>query len=75
MLTAYTNGKIFTGEAIENNKAVLTDNEVIVGIVNADAIPSQYRAEDLKGFTLAPAFIDMQIYGGNGKLFSHEITV
>jgi N-acetylglucosamine-6-phosphate deacetylase len=75
MYTAYTNGKIFTGESIENNKAVLTDNEVIVDIVNADAIPTQYRREDLNGFILAPAFIDMQIYGGNGKLFSHELTV
>ena len=69
MLTAYTNGKIFTGETIENNKAVLTDNDVIVGLVNADHIPTQYSTEDLKGFTLAPAFVDMQIYGGNGKLF------
>lgn len=75
MLTAYTNGKIFTGEIIENNKAVLTDKDVIVGLTNADNIPSQYRMEDLKGFTLAPAFIDMQIYGGNGKLFSHELSV
>lgn len=75
MFTAYTNGKIFTGETIENNKAVLTDNDIIVGLVSADNIPSQYRAEDLKGYTLAPAFIDMQIYGGNGKLFSHDLSV
>jgi N-acetylglucosamine-6-phosphate deacetylase len=75
MFTAYTNGKIFTGETIENNKAVLTDNDVIVGLVSADQIPSQYRAEDLKGFTLAPAFVDMQIYGGNGKLFSQDLSI
>jgi N-acetylglucosamine-6-phosphate deacetylase len=75
MFTAYTNGKIFTGENIENGKAVLTDNETIVGLVNADSIPSQYRREDLKGFTLAPAFVDLQIYGGNKKLFSHDLSV
>ncbi|HEX6431442.1 MAG TPA: N-acetylglucosamine-6-phosphate deacetylase, partial [Niastella sp.] len=75
MFTAYTNGKIFTGETIENNKAVLIDKNVIVGLVNADNIPSQYSSEDLKGFTMAPAFIDMQIYGGNGKLFSHELSI
>src|SRR5688572_26551836 len=75
MYTAYTNGKIFTGESIENNKAVLTDNDVIVGLVNADNIPTQYRAEDLKGFTLSPAFIDMQIYGGKGKLFSQDLSI
>ena len=75
MFTAYTNGKIFTGETIESNKAVLIDKNVIVGLVNADNIPSQYSSEDLKGFTMAPAFIDMQIYGGNGKLFSHELSI
>src|SRR6266487_373898 len=75
MFTAYTNGKIFTGEVIAYNKAVLTDGDVIVGIVNGEAIPSQYRTEDLKGFALAPAFVDLQIYGGNGKLFSHELSV
>jgi len=75
MFTAYTNGKIFTGDKIENGKAVLTDNEVVVGLVNADSIPSQYRIEDLNGFTLAPAFVDLQIYGGNGKLFSQELSV
>jgi N-acetylglucosamine-6-phosphate deacetylase len=75
MFTAYTNGKIFTGDVIETNKAVLTDGDVIVGITEANNIPSQYMPEDLKGFTLAPAFIDMQIYGGNGKLFSHELSV
>jgi N-acetylglucosamine-6-phosphate deacetylase len=75
MFTAYTNGKIFTGDNIENGKAVLTDNDVIVGLVNADSIPSQYRQEDLKEFTMAPAFVDLQIYGGNGKLFSQELSV
>ncbi|WP_207511242.1 N-acetylglucosamine-6-phosphate deacetylase [Longitalea luteola] len=75
MSTAYTNGKIFTGKRIEENKAVLTDNDEIVALVNADEIPSQYSIEDLSGFTLAPAFIDLQIYGGNGKLFSHELSV
>jgi N-acetylglucosamine-6-phosphate deacetylase len=75
MFTAYTNGKIFTGNAIESNKAVLTDDDVIVGITEADNIPSKYMAEDLKGFTLAPAFIDLQIYGGNGKMFSHDLSV
>ena len=75
MLTAYTNGKIFTGDSMEINKAVLTDNDVVVGITTADAIPSQYVQVDLKGNTIAPAFIDMQIYGGNGKLFSQELSV
>jgi len=75
MFTAYTNGKIFTGNGFEINKAILTDNDTIVGLTEANTIPSKYRIEDLKGFTIAPAFIDLQIYGGNGKLFSHDLSV
>lgn len=75
MLTAYTNAKVFTGQKIETGKAVLTDNNTITGIVPEKEIPSQYMQVDLKGFTLAPAFVDMQIYGGNGKLFSQELSI
>lgn len=75
MFAAYTNGRIFTGKAIEANKAVLVDKEVIVDVVEAGAIPSKYMPIDLNGFTLSPAFIDLQIYGGNGKLFSQELSV
>jgi N-acetylglucosamine-6-phosphate deacetylase len=75
MLTAYTNAKVFTGRALEINKAVLTDNDIITGIVEANEIPSQYMQVDLKGLTMAPAFVDLQIYGGNGKLFSQELSV
>lgn len=75
MSIAYTSGKIFTGDSIQVNKAVLTDNDEIVALVNADEIPAHYRKEDLKGFTLAPVFIDLQIYGGHGKLFSQELSV
>jgi N-acetylglucosamine-6-phosphate deacetylase len=75
MLTAYTNAKVFTGQTLENGKAVLTDNNVITGIVSEKEIPSQYMQVDLKGFTMAPAFVDMQLYGGNGKLFSQELSV
>src|SRR5258708_6380983 len=73
--TAYTRGKIFTGKNIEANKAILVNEGVIVDIVNEKEIPSQYSNEDLGGNTIAPAFIDMQIYGGNGKMFSHELSV
>jgi N-acetylglucosamine-6-phosphate deacetylase len=75
MHIAYTNGKIFTGDAIVTNQAVLTVHNNIVGITEAGNIPSQYIQEDLQGNTLAPAFIDLQIYGGNGKLFSQDLSV
>lgn len=75
MKQAFINGKIFTGSSVETNKAILVDGETIVDVVAGDAIPSQYKAQDLKDQNIAPAFIDLQIYGANGKLFSADLTV
>jgi N-acetylglucosamine-6-phosphate deacetylase len=68
--TAFTNAKIFTGENFEEGKAVLTDMGIITGIVDADSIPGGYTISDIGGHNLAPGFIDLQIYGGNGRMFS-----
>ncbi|WP_315819093.1 hypothetical protein [Paraflavitalea speifideaquila] len=75
MFLAYTNARIFTGYSTETNKAVLVNNNQIVDILPASEIPSHYQQKDLGGYNLAPAFIDLQIYGGNGRLFSQEITL
>jgi N-acetylglucosamine-6-phosphate deacetylase len=48
---------------------------LITDVVDIAAIPEKYRKHDLQGRCIAPSFIDLQIYGGNGKLFSHEVTV
>lgn len=72
MPTAYTNAKFFTGESFEEGKAVLTDLGIITDVVDADAIPHGYTKIDLDGENVAPAFIDLQIYGGNGKMFSED---
>jgi N-acetylglucosamine-6-phosphate deacetylase len=75
MLLAYTNARLYTGQSIETNKAVLVNNDLIVDLVPASDIPAQYQQKDLGGQNLAPAYIDMQIYGGNGRLFSQEISL
>lgn len=74
MPTAFTNATIFTGYSVETNKAVLSDNGRIIDIVNPGSVPSQFEKQDLNGLNMAPTFIDLQIYGGNGKMFSHELT-
>lgn len=75
MSQAYFNGPIFTGNEILFNHAVLIDNDRITAIISKDQIPSHYVKSDLQGKTLVPALIDLQIYGGNGKMFSQETTV
>jgi N-acetylglucosamine-6-phosphate deacetylase len=74
MATAFITREIFTGHEIQTGKAVLVREGKVIGIVPASDIPADYRRRDLSAYLLAPAFIDLQIYGGNGKLFSAEMT-
>lgn len=75
MGTAYYNGPIFDGQSFQYNKALLVSEGLVEGFVNETEIPSTYTKKDIKGNFLAPAFIDLQIYGGNGKMFSQETSV
>jgi N-acetylglucosamine-6-phosphate deacetylase len=70
MATAFTNAKIFTGESFEEGRAILVDMGIITGIIDSGSIPAGYTITDIGGYNLAPAFIDLQIYGGNGRMFS-----
>ena len=74
MATAFIAREIFTGQEIQTGKAVLVREGKVVDIVAASAIPADYRQRKLSGYMLAPAFVDLQIYGGNGQLFSAELT-
>jgi len=74
MPTAIINAKIFTGDGVETGKAILVENGHIENIIPVPDVPSSHTIEDLQGSNIAPSFIDLQIYGGNGKMFSHELT-
>lgn len=74
-MKAYFNARVFNGTEIVKDIAVLTDKNLVVDIVPAAAIPANAEKIDLKNNFLAPAFMDIQIYGGNGKMFSHELSV
>ncbi|HWK06909.1 MAG TPA: N-acetylglucosamine-6-phosphate deacetylase [Puia sp.] len=74
MATAFIAREIFTGQEIQTGKAVLVREGKVVDIVAVSEIPADYRHRQLSGYMLAPAFVDLQIYGGNGQLFSAELT-
>lgn len=74
MATAFIVPEIFTGYEIQTGKAVLVRDGKVEDIVAGSSIPAGYRQQHLPGQLLAPAFMDLQIYGGNGKLFSAELT-
>jgi len=74
-MKAYTNARVFNGTSFLTNFTVITDKDTITALVAPDAIPAGAEIIDLNNKILAPAFIDIQIYGGNGKLFSNELSV
>ena len=74
MSTALVAKEIFNGHEIVTGSAILIQEEKVVDVVPFSEIPANYRIQHVDGYLLAPAFIDLQIYGGNGKLFSTELT-
>jgi N-acetylglucosamine-6-phosphate deacetylase len=74
MNTAFIAREIFTGHEILTDNAVLVQDGKVVDIVSKTAVPGNYLVKSFDQYMLAPAFIDLQIYGGNGKLFSAELT-
>ena len=73
MKQAYLADSLFTGTEMLNGHAILIDHQRITGIVPKGYIPSDYPVEILSDSLITPAFIDLQLYGGNGKLFSHSL--
>ncbi len=72
-MKAYINGRVFTGHQF-THQSVLTENGVVKDLLPASELPPGAEIIDLGNKILAPAFIDIQIYGGNGKLFSYYLS-
>ncbi|MCA0399169.1 MAG: N-acetylglucosamine-6-phosphate deacetylase [Bacteroidetes bacterium] len=63
------NGGLFTGDGWFDNAVIGTDNGRIVYLEMGDQADNIL---DLQGGNLVPAFIDIQLYGGNGLLFGEH---
>ncbi len=66
----YTADRIFTGENWLTHHAIITENGRINSVVPVSGLNSSQRVEQFDGCFIAPAFIDLQIYGANGKLLA-----
>ena len=75
MKQVLTNTTIYTGNKILTGSAILIDDGIITGFVYETDIPDDYEVRDLQGNNIASAFIDLQIYGGNGFLFSAKPSI
>ncbi|MBS4066333.1 MAG: N-acetylglucosamine-6-phosphate deacetylase [Chitinophagaceae bacterium] len=73
-MKAFCNATIFTGEEFLTEHAVLVNNGIIDSLVTEDSIPKTAERMDMKKALLVPAFMDLQLYGGNGLLFSNEFS-
>lgn len=67
------NGSVFTGDGWIDQPLLGTDNGRIVHIDAGHGPGDQHL--DLQGGQLVPAFIDIQLYGGNGQLFGEHPSV
>lgn len=74
MQTTFTNARIYTGAEVLENAHVTVENGRITHVGTGDA-PANTTITDIQGRSIAPAFIDLQVYGGNGKLFNNEPSV
>lgn len=69
MLTAYSADKLFTGQEWETNSAVIVENNIIADVVSLHDLPASIKVIQHAPI-LAPACIDIQIYGASSRLFS-----
>ena len=71
----YHNGRFLIDGSFKENINLLEEDGKIVDLVQSGDFHESATRIDLKGNYVAPAFIDLQIYGGNGKMFSEELSV
>ncbi len=67
---ALTNARVFTGETWLADTAVLVEADSIFAVTNHFA--EETERVDLGNLMLAPAFIDLQIYGAGGAMFNAQ---
>ncbi|WP_212004870.1 N-acetylglucosamine-6-phosphate deacetylase [Chitinophaga sp. HK235] len=75
MLTAFTNGTIFTGTQVLTGKTLLLEHGQVLALVNPGEVPAHAAIIDCGGQFIAPGLLDLQIYGGGGYLFSSQPSV
>lgn len=67
---AFIADRIFTGEVLLNDHAVIVEEGIITDLLPATALSLNIETVYFPGTILAPAFIDLQIYGAYEKLFA-----
>lgn len=68
-MIAITNSQFFNDDLLLKDQTIFIEDGKISRISN-EAVPAGYEIIDAAGDFVSPAFIDLQIYGSGGNLFS-----
>lgn len=69
---ALASQRIFDGEVLWQEHAVLVRNGEVREIVPQAEVPEQYIVKQAGDCLLAPGFVDLQVNGGGGVLFNNQ---
>ncbi len=70
MPEAYIADRIFTGSEWLPEHAVVCESGIIREVIPAGSLPPRINKKEFPGTFIAPAFIDLQVYGAHGKLLA-----
>ena len=71
---ALSNSTIYTGENIISDKSLVIEDDLIKSIIDLEKVPAGIEILDYTGLIIVPGFIDLQIAGAGGYLFSENPT-
>jgi N-acetylglucosamine-6-phosphate deacetylase len=73
-MITYLHATLYTGQEIIQDGYLQVADHLIVALGRADQWDGKGDVVDCNQLNIAPALIDLQIYGGGGKLFNNEPT-
>jgi N-acetylglucosamine-6-phosphate deacetylase len=75
MAFALTGARVFDGEVVQDDLAVVVDGSRIREVVTTRALSRNMEVIALRGGMLVPGFIDVQVNGGGGALLNDNPTL
>jgi N-acetylglucosamine-6-phosphate deacetylase len=73
-MTAYSARKVFIGTDWREYHSILVEDDIIIDILPTHLLPADVFARHYEDGFIAPAFIDVQIYGASGNLLAVQPT-